>query len=125
MEAVLDMHSRKTAALFAASAEMGAIVGGASADQRAQARSFGMALGCAFQAVDDLLDVTSDVKNLGKATQKDADAGKLTYPRVYGVDGTRREIARLHQAARAALEGFPPSADPLRELADRLATRDR
>lgn len=122
---LLAVHRDKTGALLRAACVMGAISAGASADRLDALRAFADALGLMFQAVDDLLDVTSDPDTLGKATQKDADAGKLTYPGVFGIEGTRAEIARLHTQAKQALQGFPPSADPLRELADRLATRDR
>ncbi len=119
------VHRFKTGALLRASCRIGAKLGGATEDQLEHLTRFANALGLLFQAVDDLLDVTSDAATLGKATQKDADAGKLTYPGVFGVDGTRGEIRQLHETARSALETFGPSAEPLRELADRLATRDR
>ena len=78
-----------------------------------------------FQVVDDLLDVTSDAATMGKATQKDAAAGKRTYPAVMGLDGARAEVGRLREAALAALSPLGPAAEPLRGLVDALATRDR
>ncbi len=146
-EKLKNTHRLKTGALLRAACRMGARCGGAEepepehwtlkdrgnpwwgpdVDSAALTAitEYADALGLMFQAVDDLLDVTSDTDTMGKATQKDADAGKLTYPGVYGIDGTRREIARLHTAAREALDPFGPAADPLREMADRLATRTR
>ncbi|MEM8783944.1 MAG: polyprenyl synthetase family protein [Planctomycetota bacterium] len=141
------VHRLKTGALLRAACRIGALAGGArrvepddwegkddgepwwglDADDAGlkAVTSYADALGLMFQAVDDLLDVTSDAATLGKATQKDAEAGKLTYPGVFGVEGTRREIVRLHERAVAALAGFGLAADPLRALADRLATRTR
>jgi geranylgeranyl diphosphate synthase, type II len=78
-----------------------------------------------FQAVDDLLDVTSTPDELGKAVHKDAHLGKLTYPAVLGIEGTRDQIARLHAQAHAALEDFDQRANPLRELSDYLAVRQK
>ena len=83
------------------------------------------ALGLMFQAVDDLLDVTSTTGELGKAAQKDADRGKLTYPGVLGVQGTRDQIARMRAQAHADLEDFDRRADPLRDLCDYLAVRQK
>ncbi|MEM7575853.1 MAG: polyprenyl synthetase family protein [Planctomycetota bacterium] len=124
-ERLRKVHTLKTGALLRAGCRMGALAGGGDDDASDKLAIFGNALGLMFQAVDDLLDVTSDAATLGKATQKDAEAGKLTYPGVFGVDGTRREIARLHEQAVAALASFGPSAEPLRAMAERLATRTR
>ncbi|MEM1099782.1 MAG: polyprenyl synthetase family protein, partial [Planctomycetota bacterium] len=122
---LLQVHTLKTGALLQVSCRIGALVGGADEDRCDLLAIYGHALGLMFQAVDDLLDVTSDAATLGKATQKDAEAGKLTYPGVFGIDGTRREIARLHEQAVGALSAFGPSAEPLRTMAQRLATRTR
>jgi geranylgeranyl pyrophosphate synthase len=74
-------------------------------------------MGLAFQIVDDILDVTSTPQQLGKATNKDADRGKNTYPSLLGLDGSRAEAKRQLDAAIEALRGFGPSADGLRTLA--------
>ena len=125
LEQLTTIHRLKTGALLRAAARMGGRCGGASDDQLAALTYYADAIGLMFQAVDDLLDVTSDAATLGKATQKDADAGKLTYPGVLGVDGTREQIGRLRTEALEALSGFGESADPLRTMAERLATRTR
>jgi len=78
-----------------------------------------------FQAVDDLIDVEQLAEHTGKRTGKDADAGKLTYPGLLGVEGTKAEIARLQAEAVAAVEPMGPKADPLVAIANLLATRDR
>lgn len=111
LEAVLDMHRRKTAALFAAAAEMGAIVGGASAAKRALAREFGLALGCAFQAVDDLLDVTGDAQTLGKTPGKDAALDRATLVAAAGFERASRIAEELVQAAFSALKELGWSSD--------------
>ncbi len=119
------VHRLKTGALLRASCRIGALLGGATSTQVEDLTRYAEALGLMFQAVDDLLDVTSDAATLGKAAGKDAQAGKLTYPGVLGVAGTQREIRRLHDQTRAALEALGPAADPLRAMADGLATRRR
>jgi len=119
------IHKNKTGALLRAACRMGVICGGGVAAQLTTLTRYAEAVGLMFQAVDDLLDVTSTTDELGKTAQKDAGQGKLTYPSVLGVDGTREQIARLHAQAYAALEGFDKKADPLRELCDYLSVRQK
>ena len=124
-ERLETVHSNKTGALIRCAARMGAIASGASSDELAAITTYGESIGLMFQAMDDLLDVTQSAEQMGKATGKDAEQGKLTYPGLLGVQGTRAEIQKLRQQAIDALVGFDAKADPLRELAHRLAQRDR
>ncbi|MBX2850929.1 MAG: polyprenyl synthetase family protein [Phycisphaeraceae bacterium] len=123
IEQLRETHSSKTGALLHASIVMGAYVGGATDDQHTPLAQYADAIGLMFQAVDDLLDVTQSTEKMGKATGKDAGQGKLTYPGLLGIDGTRAEIDKLLSRALEALSGFDAKADPLREMAQRLATR--
>ncbi len=82
-EQYLDVLQRKTAYLFSACCEVGAILGGASHQQRAALRDYGMNLGIAFQLIDDLLDFTANGQTLGKAAGVDLLEGKLTLPLIY------------------------------------------
>lgn len=75
-----DVLQRKTAYLFSACCEIGAIVGGASKPLQTALRDYGMNLGTAFQLADDLLDFTADEEVLGKAAGADLLEGKLTLP---------------------------------------------
>ena len=125
LAALRATHRLKTGALLRCACRMGGHCGGASADQLSALTVFADATGLMFQVVDDLLDVTSDAATMGKATQKDAAAGKRTYPAVMGLDGARAEVGRLREAALAALSPLGPAAEPLRGLVDALATRDR
>ncbi len=118
-----QVHRHKTGALLRAACRMGGICGGANAAQLSALTRYASAVGLMFQAVDDLLDVTATPKELGKATQKDAEKGKLTYPGILGVEGTREQIERLHAEALDALSGFDAKADPLRDLCDFMAVR--
>jgi len=70
----------KTATLFEAAAEVGAIAGGADAAGRQAMRSYGMELGLAFQLVDDVLDYRGERGTLGKNTGDDLREGKMTLP---------------------------------------------
>ena len=123
LEQLEMIHRNKTGALLRAACRMGGICGRAGAAELNALTRYAEAIGLMFQAVDDLLDVTSTTEDLGKTTQKDQQQGKLTYPGVLGIDGTREQITRLHAEAIAALADFDAKADPLRELCDFLAVR--
>jgi len=78
-EYVQVIHA-KTATLFAAAAEVGAMAGGADADGREALRRYGEELGLAFQLVDDVLDYRGESSALGKNTGDDLREGKMTLP---------------------------------------------
>jgi octaprenyl-diphosphate synthase len=75
-----DILERKTAYLFSACCEIGAILAGAPNDWQIALKNFGMNLGTAFQLADDLLDFTAEEEVLGKAAGADLLEGKLTLP---------------------------------------------
>ena len=85
-----EMHMRKTGALIVASALAGAIMAGASESVAEAIGRYGVEIGLAFQIVDDILDVEGASAELGKTAGKDAAAGKVTYPALYGLEGSRR-----------------------------------
>lgn len=80
LTAYIEIVMKKTASLFAASAECGAIMGGGSARQIKALRDFGLFYGIAFQMKDDLLDVTADAEALGKPVGNDLQERKMTIP---------------------------------------------
>lgn len=90
----LDVLQRKTAHLFGACCEVGAMLGGAGETQRRALADYGVNLGTAFQLVDDLLDFTATDDALGKASGVDLIAGKVTLPLIYLLerDGSGREM---------------------------------
>lgn len=75
-----DILQRKTAYLFSACCEIGALLGNASAERQKGLRDYGMNLGIAFQLADDSLDFTAEEEVLGKAAGADLLEGKLTFP---------------------------------------------
>ncbi|HEX3144334.1 MAG TPA: polyprenyl synthetase family protein [Pyrinomonadaceae bacterium] len=75
-----DVIARKTAYLFSACCEIGALVGRAAPEQQAMLRDYGMNLGIAFQLIDDLLDFTSTEDVLGKPAGADLLEGKISLP---------------------------------------------
>ena len=96
-----DVLKRKTAYLFSASCEIGAILGGATEKQQQALRDYGLNLGTAFQLIDDLLDFTSSEEALGKAAGADLLGGKVTLPLIYlrDADPQARELVQtvLHE----------------------------
>jgi geranylgeranyl diphosphate synthase type II len=143
LERVRVIHSNKTGALIRAACRMGVripfamrrvtaehacdpdpVYAGLTGAQTLDAiTAYADALGLMFQVVDDLLDVEMTHEQTGKRTRKDAGAGKLTYPGLIGVEGSRREVQRLMEAALAAINDLGPAAEPLRELCRRMAVR--
>lgn len=119
------LHAMKTGALLTASCRLGAIAAGAGSTSLDAVTAYGKHLGLAFQIVDDLLDVTSTPEQLGKATKKDAEKGKNTYPSLLGLDGSRREAEHQLAAALKAIEILEPRADVLRLLAQFVVQRDK
>ena len=79
-DSYVEIVAKKTASLFAASAECGAIAGGANAREVRALREFGLNYGIAFQMRDDLLDVTADAAALGKPVGNDLTERKMTIP---------------------------------------------
>jgi len=79
-ETYLEIIRAKTAELFAAAAEAGAISAGASEAQCRALRRYGQELGLAFQLVDDALDYSGDSAHLGKSIGDDFREGKITLP---------------------------------------------
>ena len=96
-ESYLTVIRSKTAKLFEAAAELGALVAGASNEQIAAAGEFGRSLGTAFQLIDDVLDYAGDAAEIGKNVGDDLREGKPTLPLIYLMEhGTpqERELVR-------------------------------
>lgn len=95
-----DILQRKTAYLFSACCEIGAILGRASEDQQAALAAYGLNLGTAFQLVDDLLDYTATDATLGKAAGVDLLEGKVTLPLIYLLEKEGAWRAHLERVMR-------------------------
>jgi len=89
------IHLAKTAALLAACLTAGAVLAGASEALLARLEAFGREVGLLFQIADDILDVTGTPELLGKSPGKDQAQAKLTYPKVFGLEESYRELAAL------------------------------
>lgn len=112
---VRRLQAMKTGALFRFACEAGAIVAGAGAAETAAMARFGDKLGAAFQLADDLLDIEGDAATVGKATAKDAAAGKATLVGLMGLSPARAHLAAIERDALVEISAFGARADVLRE----------
>ncbi len=121
--AIGRLQTLKTGKLIEVSADAGAVLGKAGLAQRHALVSYARDLGAAFQIADDILDATVSAEEMGKATGKDAGAGKATLVGLLGLERARLQAERLVAQAKAHLDGFGDRADMLRALADYTIAR--
>ena len=117
VDATLQLQAMKTGAILAFSVDAGALVGGASPEERRALLAYGRALGQAFQVADDILDREASSEAMGKRTGKDKDAGKATLVDRLGLDGARAECERLVGECETALKPWGEAAATLCEAA--------
>lgn len=117
------LQNMKTGCIIAAACRMGAVLGGQSAATVDLLGAYGMDMGLAFQIADDVLDVSATAAETGKATGKDAAAGKATFVSRLGLAGARSLAQSLAEQACKRLESFGNKADLLRAAAMFAITR--
>ncbi len=125
LETLEFIHLNKTGALLNACVTTGAIIGGAEEDLLKALRKYARGIGLAFQIIDDILDVTASSDVLGKTAGKDLVADKTTYPKLLGLEESRRRADLLVKQAKAALQPWNLRSAPLLALADYITSRDR
>ncbi|WJI36868.1 polyprenyl synthetase family protein [Mesorhizobium opportunistum] len=121
---IIRLQAMKTGALIRFACEAGAIIAGAPAEDRERLAEYGSAVGLAFQLADDLLDLTADASQMGKATGKDAAAGKATLVALHGTNWARSQLHGLVEQAHALLEPYGEKAALLKAAATFVATRN-
>jgi farnesyl diphosphate synthase len=120
---VATLQSMKTGALLRFACCAGPILGRAGADQSAALDRYGVGIGQAFQIADDLLDVEGDQAVVGKATGKDAAAGKATMVQILGIPGAKARLQALVADAEKVLAPFGGAAATLIAAAHFIADR--
>lgn len=113
-EAYFHIIHHKTAALFAACAELGAISAGADAEYVARAKRFGEIVGLCFQIRDDIFDYYAD-NRIGKPTGNDMREGKLTLPAIYAINNADNQEVR---ALAMRVKSGEATADDIAALVD-------
>lgn len=125
VHALEELHSLKTGALIRAAVRMGALCGGASAEELAALDRYAAALGLAFQVRDDILDIEGDSATLGKTAGKDVAQDKATFPALIGLDASRARLDELRRAMDDALSPLGERANALAALGRMAIERDR
>ncbi len=123
VQTVTRMNRLKTGALINFAVEAGALVGCASADAARALDRYATDVGLAFQMADDLLDARGDASEAGKATGKDAAAGKVNFVTIMGADQVESRVRLLAAQAKGHLAIFGPRAKILSDAVDFVIDR--
>jgi geranylgeranyl pyrophosphate synthase len=124
IEALENMHARKTGALIQCSVLLGAVAAGVTGGKEfAALERFGADIGLAFQIQDDILDVEGNAELLGKRTGADAARMKPTYPSTAGLPGARSRAFELRDRAVATLAVLGARGTALTDLARYVVSR--
>jgi farnesyl diphosphate synthase len=120
---IATLQAMKTGALIRFACRAGALLGEADEAALTALDRYGTAIGQAYQIADDLLDLAGDSATVGKATGKDAAAGKATLVAALGRDGAQARLNALVADAEAALAPFGKKAETLKAAAHFIAAR--
>ena len=123
IDALEEVHARKTGALIAASCVIGGLSAEGMTNHVEALRAYGEAIGLAFQIADDVLDATATSDQLGKTAGKDAAHAKATFVTLLGVGAARAEAERLAAQAVDQLRDAGLASPILVELAHYIVTR--
>lgn len=124
--ALEQMYAMKTGALIEASVILGAMAATSmDEDLLKRLRDFARAIGVAFQIQDDILDLESSTKVLGKQQGSDLVQHKNTYPLIFGIPAAKTRVLELYQNALRALSPWGSKDSFLRGLARNMVLRDR
>jgi len=123
----LGVIQRKTAKLFEAAAQLGAVLAGASPQREASLAAYGMHLGTAFQLIDDVLDYSGELATIGKNLGDDLAEGKMTLPLIRALAVASADDAAVVRNAvtGARLTEFAPVVDVLARTGALDYARDR
>lgn len=120
-----EVIGAKTATLFEAATEVGAMAGGADMAGRRALRDYGRELGFAFQLVDDVLDYRGESGTLGKNTGDDLREGKMTLPVILALKQATAAERELIVSALGKVETGPEQVRQVRAIFDRYDTLGR
>jgi len=118
------IHTHKTGALILVSVRVGAMLGGANKETLKALTRFGEGIGLTFQIADDILNVEGKAALLGKNTGSDLSRKKATYPSLFGLEESKRRAKELVTSAVEAIRSFGSEAEPLREIAWFILSRE-
>ena len=119
---ITELQRNKTGKLNFWAATVGPMLAGDTPKDHPM-QTYAHAIGLAFQIADDILDVEGDAATVGKATGKDADAGKATFVSLMGLDAAKARANELVETACDALSGYGENASTLQEAARFIVER--
>ena len=122
-ETLQYIYENKTSALVECSMMAGAVLGGASEEELCKVEKAANAIGLAFQIQDDVLDVTGNMEELGKAIGSDAKNDKTTYVTLKGIEKAGEKVRELTEEAIRLLDELPGEKEFFKELLISLCTR--
>ncbi len=117
------VHVNKTGALLRFSIESGAVLAGASAEDRKALVAYAHHIGLAFQIQDDILDIEGTSEQLGKTAGKDVAAEKSTYPALLTLDGAKKKLNEHYNFAIEALQKVSIDTTLLQQFAQYIVRR--
>lgn len=122
LDELAQIHNYKTGALIRACVEMACIIGEASDDVTNILNRYAKEVGVLFQIRDDILDVVSNVEELGKNIGSDASNNKTTYVSEYGLEGAYEQFDTLYDTAMDHLKSIETliSIEPLVAILEKL-----
>lgn len=122
LEELEFIHKGKTMRLIEASCMVGALYNKVDKNTQDKIRKYGQNIGLTFQIIDDILDITSDSKALGKTAKKDLESNKITYPALMGIENAKAKAKTLIDEAKDVVSIFKNN-DYLIQFADFLFER--
>ena len=125
LETILFIHEHKTAAMIESAMEIGAVLAGASREDRMKIHQIATDIGLAFQIRDDILDVTSTTEVLGKPVGSDERNRKATYVSLKGLDQAKKDVEEISRKALMTLRSFDRENPFLEELIIYLINREK
>jgi len=124
IQSISKLLAMKTGALIRYAALAGGKIGGADEKQQVLLEDYASDLGLLFQITDDILDVTGDATQMGKAVGKDKNLGKATFVSILGLSGAKEKATLLAGRAKSRLEPFGQKAHILSDIVDYVLNRE-
>lgn len=124
IEELENVHVNKTGALLRYSIEAGAVLAGATDEERAALVDYGHHIGLAFQIQDDILDITATSEQLGKTAGKDIISEKSTYPSLLTLEGAKQKLDEHYEAAIQSLQNVSIDTELLKQFAQYIVKRN-
>jgi geranylgeranyl diphosphate synthase, type II len=124
LEELENVHVNKTGALLRFSIEAGAVLAGATNEERAALVNYGHHIGLAFQIQDDILDITATSEQLGKTAGKDIVSEKSTYPSLLTLEGAKQKLEEHYDAAIQSLQNVSIEKELLTQFAQYIVKRN-